>query len=131
MQQTVTAADPEETASESAQAPVDDLEPQLKYERLGADVKSILRDASATCLCLSEKVLALGTSTGSIHILDYSGNEVSQSWHSSRPLFTSCTVCVAFKLGMLPGLIRVTVALEPLRMEHLIACTNTITLLNS
>lgn len=53
-----------------------DLEPQLKYERLGADVKTILRDASATALCLSEKVLALGTSAGNIHILDYSGNEV-------------------------------------------------------
>lgn len=54
----------------------DELEPQLKYERLGADVKSILQDATATCLCLSEKVLALGTSAGNIHILDYSGNEV-------------------------------------------------------
>eukprot|EP00882_Tetradesmus_deserticola_P031401 GHRQ01035505.1.p2 GENE.GHRQ01035505.1~~GHRQ01035505.1.p2 ORF type:complete len:114 (+),score=23.24 GHRQ01035505.1:288-629(+) len=54
----------------------DDLEPQLKYERLGADVKDILKDASATALCLSEKVLALGTSLGNIHILDYSGNEV-------------------------------------------------------
>jgi hypothetical protein len=57
-------------------AGADDLEPQLKYERLGADVKSILKDASATALCLSEKVLALGTSAGNIHILDYSGNEV-------------------------------------------------------
>lgn len=55
---------------------MDELEPQLKYERLGADVKSILQDATATCLCLSEKVLALGTSAGNIHILDYSGNEV-------------------------------------------------------
>jgi hypothetical protein len=58
-------------------AAADELEPQLKYERLGADVKSILQDATATCLCLSEKVLALGTSAGNIHILDYSGNEVS------------------------------------------------------
>eukprot|EP00882_Tetradesmus_deserticola_P033885 GHRQ01038742.1.p1 GENE.GHRQ01038742.1~~GHRQ01038742.1.p1 ORF type:complete len:223 (+),score=59.26 GHRQ01038742.1:288-956(+) len=61
----------------------DDLEPQLKYERLGADVKDILNDASATALCLSEKVLALGTSLGNIHILDYSGNEVKRfSLHS-------------------------------------------------
>jgi len=54
----------------------DELEPQLKYERLGADVKTILQGATATCLALSEKVLALGTSVGNIHILDYSGNEV-------------------------------------------------------
>lgn len=65
-------AEPERTETS-----IDDLEPQLKYERLGADVKSILQDTSATCLCLSEKVLALGTSSGNIHILDYSGNEVS------------------------------------------------------
>lgn len=53
-----------------------ELEPQLRYERLGADVKQILKEAQATCLCLSEKILALGTSKGSIHVLDYCGNEV-------------------------------------------------------
>jgi hypothetical protein len=66
------------STAEAVETPTaaDELEPQLKYERLGADVKSILQDATATCLCLSEKVLALGTSAGNIHILDYSGNEV-------------------------------------------------------
>jgi hypothetical protein len=74
-------------APTAAAAGADDLEPQLKYERLGADVKSILKDASATALCLSEKVLALGTSAGNIHILDYSGNEVGP------PLdFTCCSI---------------------------------------
>ena len=53
-----------------------ELEPQLRYERLGADVKEILKTASATCLCLSEKILALGTSAGAVHVLDYAGNEV-------------------------------------------------------
>lgn len=78
-----TVADPQQAvanphvAAVAAVAPVaDELEPQLKYERLGADVKTILQDATATCLSLSEKVLALGTSAGNIHILDYSGNEV-------------------------------------------------------
>lgn len=74
-------------AQPPAPAAADELEPQLKYERLGADVKSILSDASATCLCLSEKVLALGTSAGTIHILDYSGNEVrgwESSWRAAR-----------------------------------------------
>ena len=67
------------TESSAANVPqdTDELEPQLKYERLGADVKAILQESSATCLCLSEKVLALGTSKGVIHILDYSGNEVN------------------------------------------------------
>lgn len=65
-------------APQAAAAAVDELEPQLKYERLGSDVKTILQDSgtAATCLCLSEKVLALGTSAGNVHILDYSGNEV-------------------------------------------------------
>jgi hypothetical protein len=51
-------------------------EPQLKYERLGGDVAGILETDSASCLKASEKILALGTHTGVIHILDYSGNEV-------------------------------------------------------
>jgi hypothetical protein len=72
------AQDPAVPASTAA-AGADDLEPQLKYERLGADVKSILKDVSATALCLSEKVLALGTSAGNIHVLDYSGNEVGDA----------------------------------------------------
>eukprot|EP00879_Flechtneria_rotunda_P009956 GHRR01010412.1.p1 GENE.GHRR01010412.1~~GHRR01010412.1.p1 ORF type:complete len:643 (+),score=235.12 GHRR01010412.1:168-2096(+) len=68
----------------------DDLEPQLKYERLGADVKTILQTASATFLCLSEKVLALGTSAGNIHVLDYSGNEVKRfSLHSRAVTYIS------------------------------------------
>lgn len=76
-------AAPDAPAAPPAPAAADELEPQLKYERLGADVKSILSDASATCLCLSEKVLALGTSAGTIHILDYSGNEVC-GWVGAR-----------------------------------------------
>ncbi|KIY98587.1 Vacuolar protein sorting-associated protein 41-like protein [Monoraphidium neglectum] len=64
----------------------DDLEPQLKYERLGCDVKDVLQGTDATCLALSEKVLALGTAAGSIHILDYSGNEVKRFTHHSGPV---------------------------------------------
>ncbi|GBF95415.1 hypothetical protein Rsub_08377 [Raphidocelis subcapitata] len=64
-----------------------DPEPQLKYERLGCDVKSILAGgAAATTLALSEKVLALGTSAGGIHILDYSGNEVKRFAHHPGPV---------------------------------------------
>lgn len=53
-----------------------DQEPQLKYERLGGDVGSILEHDKASCLKASEKILALGSQQGVIHILDYSGNEV-------------------------------------------------------
>lgn len=57
----------------------DEQEPQLKYKQLGADVPSILASDQVTCLCLSDKILALGTSKGRVHVLDYSGNEVSES----------------------------------------------------
>ena len=36
----------------------------------------LLGKNAATCLCVSDKILALGTSSGKVHILDYSGNEV-------------------------------------------------------
>mmetsp|Transcript_22795 Transcript_22795/g.49963 ORF Transcript_22795/g.49963 Transcript_22795/m.49963 type:complete len:111 (+) Transcript_22795:110-442(+) len=51
-------------------------EPQLRYEHLGSDVQNILAHDKVTCLCLSDKILALGTELGRIHLLDYSGNEV-------------------------------------------------------
>jgi hypothetical protein len=72
--------------SQQQQGSADDAdpEPQLKYERLGCDVKAVLKGAAATCLCLSEKVLALGTAAGSIHILDYSGNEVRRRGGGAR-----------------------------------------------
>ncbi len=51
-------------------------EPCLKYELLGGDVPSILASASATALAVSDKLLALGTAAGSLHVLDYEGNQV-------------------------------------------------------
>ena len=53
------------------------LEPHLKYEGLGGDVSSITASGDeVTCLCLSDKILAVGTARGNVHVLDYSGNEV-------------------------------------------------------
>ena len=59
-------------------------EPRLKYHRLGsdADTESLLAEDAATCLCVSEKLLALGTKSGAVYILDYSGDKVE---HSERP----------------------------------------------
>ncbi|KAK9800354.1 hypothetical protein WJX73_009236 [Symbiochloris irregularis] len=56
----------------------EDDEPRLKYNRLGASVCEILETAAASSLCVSEKILALGTHTGSVHVLDVSGNEVKR-----------------------------------------------------
>ncbi|KAG1680753.1 hypothetical protein FOA52_008086 [Chlamydomonas sp. UWO 241] len=60
-------------------------EPQLKYKELGGDVHSITESDSVTCLCLSDKILALGTEQGNVHVLDYSGDEVRRlSLHKGR-----------------------------------------------
>lgn len=50
-------------------------EPRLKYQRLGSSVTEILRQDAASCLCVSSKLLALGTHDGTIHVLDFAGNE--------------------------------------------------------
>ena len=51
-------------------------EPRLKYQGFDGDLPTLLRSQEATRLCVSDKILALGTATGSVHLLDYSGNEV-------------------------------------------------------
>ena len=60
-------------------------EPRLKYQRLGSDVAELLGKNAATCLCVSDKILALGTHTGIVHVLDYSGNE------ARLPTFSLCS----------------------------------------
>lgn len=52
-------------------------EPRLKYQRLGSSVTEILSQDAASCLCVSDKLLALGTHDGTVHVLDYAGNEAS------------------------------------------------------
>jgi hypothetical protein len=52
---------------------------RLKYQRfgVGSSVPSILKNDSSSCLCVSDKILALGTHDGHVHLLDLNGNEVS------------------------------------------------------
>lgn len=51
-------------------------EPRFRYQSLAGDVTQLLMRSSASCLAVSDKMLALGTSSGSVHLLDYAGNEV-------------------------------------------------------
>lgn len=61
-------------------------EPRLKYQRLGGSVPILLGDSSgdsgelhglsASALAVGDKMLALGTFEGSVHLLDFSGHEV-------------------------------------------------------
>ena len=65
-------------ASSTSSIP-DEEEPRLKYQRLEADTGDLLLETEAACLCVSEKMLALGTQDGGVHLLDYDGNEVTQT----------------------------------------------------
>ena len=67
---------PEADATATATADIEEEEPRLKYQRLGASVTEILEKDPASCLCVSDKILALGTHDGTVHVLDINGNEV-------------------------------------------------------
>lgn len=53
-----------------------DEEPKLKYERLGNSMLDILKTDFASCMCVFERFLALGTRSGKIFVLDFNGNEI-------------------------------------------------------
>ncbi|EPS74380.1 hypothetical protein M569_00372, partial [Genlisea aurea] len=53
-------------------------EPRLKYQRMGGSVPSILRNVAASCVTVAERMIALGTQGGSVHILDFLGNQVKE-----------------------------------------------------
>ena len=55
----------------------EELEPQLKYERLSSDLKTILSEDSASCIAVHSKLMALGTHWGQTHTLDALGNSIS------------------------------------------------------
>jgi hypothetical protein len=61
-------------------------EPRLKYQRLGGSVPSLLSSDAAACLTVGERIIALGTHDGTVHLLDFQGNQVfflSLLWLSS------------------------------------------------
>ncbi|XP_024534538.1 vacuolar protein sorting-associated protein 41 homolog [Selaginella moellendorffii] len=66
--------------SSSAQEAIDDEdeEPRLKYKRLGGSVPSLLSSDTASCISVAERMIALGTHGGRVHLLDYQGNQVKE-----------------------------------------------------
>ncbi|KAF5937666.1 hypothetical protein HYC85_025172 [Camellia sinensis] len=53
-------------------------EPRLKYQRMGGSVPSLLSSDAASCIAVAERMIALGTHAGSLHILDFLGNQVME-----------------------------------------------------
>lgn len=69
----------EEEDSEEEEEEEEEDEPRLKYQRMGASVPSLLSADAATCIAVAERMIALGTHGGAVHILDFLGNQVINS----------------------------------------------------
>ena len=65
------ASDASSSSSEDAEE-----EPILKYRRLGGSAPELLSSDLATCACAAEGLIALGTKSGRVHILDADGVEI-------------------------------------------------------
>ncbi|XVF05278.1 hypothetical protein REPUB_Repub05bG0158000 [Reevesia pubescens] len=53
-------------------------EPRLKYQRMGGSIPSLLSSDAASCIAVAERMIALGTHDGTVHILDFLGNQVKE-----------------------------------------------------
>lgn len=62
-------------------------EPRFKYQRMGGSIQSLLSRGSdaPSCITVAERMIALGTNDGAVHILDYQGNQVKEfAGHSAK-----------------------------------------------
>lgn len=63
----------------------EEVEPKLKYERIGNAMNIILNgEECASCMAVHTKFLALGTHYGVVHILDHEGNPISSKQYPSH-----------------------------------------------
>ena len=86
----------EDSEEEEEEKEEEEDEPRLKYQRIGGSVPSLLASDAASCIAVAERMIALGTHGGSVHILDFLGNQVSfenhllfnriGSWFKSRQI---------------------------------------------
>ncbi|KAI5575746.1 hypothetical protein BDE02_09G001100 [Populus trichocarpa] len=53
-------------------------EPRLKYQRMGGSIPTLLSSDAASCIAVAERMIALGTLDGTVHILDFLGNQVKE-----------------------------------------------------
>lgn len=67
----------EDNSDEEAEAEEEEEEPRLKYQRMGGSIPTLLQSDAASCIAVAERMIALGTHSGSVHILDFLGNQVS------------------------------------------------------
>lgn len=70
----------EEDNSDEEAGAEEEEEPRLKYQRMGGSISRLLGSDAASCIAVAERMIALGTHSGSVHILDFLGNQVSLYW---------------------------------------------------
>ncbi|MCO5579749.1 hypothetical protein L7F22_033609 [Adiantum nelumboides] len=58
-----------------AESSSDEEEPRLKYQRMAGSMPSLLSNDAASCITVAERMIALGTHDGTVHLLDYQGNQ--------------------------------------------------------
>lgn len=68
----------QEEEEEEDEEEEEEEEPRLKYQRMGGSVPSLIQNDAASCIAIAERMIALGTHAGTVHILDFLGNQVSQ-----------------------------------------------------
>ncbi|XP_024023783.1 vacuolar protein sorting-associated protein 41 homolog [Morus notabilis] len=68
----------EEEEEEEEDEEEEEEEPRLKYQRLGGSISLLLATDAASCVAVAERMIALGTQGGTVHILDFLGNQVKE-----------------------------------------------------
>ena len=68
--------DDEEEEEEEEEEAEEEEEPRLKYQRMGGSLPSLLSTDAAASIAIAERMIALGTHDGTVHILDFQGNQV-------------------------------------------------------
>ncbi|RZC77090.1 hypothetical protein C5167_001267 [Papaver somniferum] len=70
--------DDEEEEDQEVEEEEEEDEPRLKYQRMGGSIPTLLSNDAASCIAVAERMIALGTHDGTIHILDFLGNQVKE-----------------------------------------------------
>ncbi|XXG60295.1 hypothetical protein AAC387_Pa04g2238 [Persea americana] len=68
----------DEEEEEEEEVEEEEDEPRLKYQRMGGSIPSLLSNDAASCISIAERMIALGTHDGTVHILDFQGNQVKE-----------------------------------------------------
>lgn len=86
----------EEVDDDEAEEEDDEEEPRLKYQRLGGSVPAILSTDAAASIAVADRMVALGTHNGTLHILDFQGNQVPPRLATGRSLLAELGLVIGW-----------------------------------